>query len=282
MLRNTRTSCIVILLFVTFTSTSFAQPLLHLAQNFGPPTSKILLSGQGFSANELLSVYFDQQQIRQATTDSSGAFSNVVVKVPADALPGSHQLIVVEPSGNKIQQVSFNVETPWSEFGFTSRGHRNNYLENVLNTSNVSQVAQYFNFTSFHTLSVTPPAVSHGLVFFGSTDHHFYAFDAITGKYVWDYATRGPVLASGAAVYKDTVYFGGEDHFVYALDAPTGHLKWKFAAENCCDIWSSPTVVNDVVYIGGGAANMYALDAHRELSFGPSLRVVWSRVPPQS
>jgi eukaryotic-like serine/threonine-protein kinase len=242
--------------------TCLAQPLVHLSKVYGPPTVRLFVSGRGFSANQSLTIYFDEMLLAETTTDDTGNFSDVAIRVPADALPGDHQVRVVEPDGTEWQ-VTFDVHTSWSRFGFGNNGHRHNPVENILNRSNVGSVTQYFSFSTFHSLAFTPPAVSHGMVYVGSTDHYVYALDALTGHRIWRFATRSEVVASGAAVYHGTVYIGSEDAFIYALDAKDGHLKWKYKTEFVGGIWSSPTVANDVVYVGGGDYAMYALDARR-------------------
>ena len=137
----------------------------------------------------------------------------------------------------------------------------------------------------FHTGAevFSSPAVADGVLYFGSSDHNFYALNAGTGALKWKFAT-GSRITSSPAVANGTVYFGSFDSYFYALDAATGQLKWKFAtagerrfagtrlhgseprAEVMPDPFdsylSSPAVWNGAVYFGSGDGYVYALDAN--------------------
>ena len=126
------------------------------------------------------------------------------------------------------------------------------------------------------------PAVTGGLVFFGSLDGNFYAVETASGKVKWQFQTGGErrftapgihgamprtermpdpfdVFLSSPAVEGGVVYFGSGDHNVFALDAQTGALKWKFATADV--VHASPAVSGGVVYIGSWDRHLYALDA---------------------
>ncbi|HVP48421.1 MAG TPA: PQQ-binding-like beta-propeller repeat protein [Bryobacteraceae bacterium] len=129
---------------------------------------------------------------------------------------------------------------------------------------------------------ISSPAVAHGLVYIGSTDHHLYAIDRETGKEQWKFPTESSI-SSSPAVSAGVVYFASYDGNFYALDAETGKLKWKFetggerryahkslhglhpAGETSPDPWdfylSSPAVFNGAVYFGSGDNYVYSLDA---------------------
>ena len=117
-----------------------------------------------------------------------------------------------------------------------------------------------------YDLYLSSPAVSNGIVYFGSGDSHVYALDARTGALKWKFKT-GDVVHSSPAVVGGTVYIGGWDTFFYALDAATGALKWKFKTgddpvfHNQIGIASSPAVVDGVVYFGCRDSHLYAVDA---------------------
>ena len=65
-------------------------------------------------------------------------------------------------------------------------------------------------------------------MYFGSSDHNFYALDEATGALRWKFATGGRVTSS-PAVAAGRVYIGSYDSNFYALDAASGALRWKFA-----------------------------------------------------
>lgn len=136
------------------------------------------------------------------------------------------------------------------------------------------------------------------IVFAGSSDHNFYALDALSGKLIWKYtgggwfsyaspvAINGIVYAgctddtvyafnagTGAVIWKfrtggaieaslsvvdGVVYAGSVDDYLYALNALTGEMKWKFRTGE--NVSSKASVLNGVVYFGSSDANIYALD----------------------
>jgi outer membrane protein assembly factor BamB len=129
---------------------------------------------------------------------------------------------------------------------------------------------------------VSTPAVVHGTVYFGSSDHFLYSLDERSGALRWKFET-GSRVASSPAVAAGRVYFGSYDGNFYALDAASGKPLWKFATQgerrfagrhlhgaqpasevmpDPFDVFlSSPTVAADLVYFGGGDGNVYALEA---------------------
>ncbi|HUO28809.1 MAG TPA: PQQ-binding-like beta-propeller repeat protein [Bryobacteraceae bacterium] len=112
---------------------------------------------------------------------------------------------------------------------------------------------------------MSSPAVSNGIVYFGSGDHHVYALDAATGALRWKGET-GDVVHSSPAIAGGNLIIGSWDSFVYAMDAATFKFKWRFQGGldpqtgNQQGFQASPAVANGVVYIGCRDSNVYALD----------------------
>ena len=79
-----------------------------------------------------------------------------------------------------------------------------------------------------HGSVVAAPHTDGHLLYFGSTNHVFYAIDTDC-KLQWKRATGG-ALAGAAEVVGDTVYIGSEDGHVYALQADNGAVRWMFPA----------------------------------------------------
>ena len=74
----------------------------------------------------------------------------------------------------------------------------------------------------------TNPLVVNNTIYAGNRDGYFYAFDALSGSYLWKYKTEGPIAFSAA--YKNgTIYFASNDAHAYALNASNGALVWKSA-----------------------------------------------------
>ena len=103
------------------------------------------------------------------------------------------------------------------------------------------------------------PAVSGGVVYFGSDDKKVYAVNANTGTLKWSYATGG-LARSPPAVVGDVVYVGSDDNKVYALNASTGTKIWSYTAGGGIEL-SSPLVALGKVFVGSLDGNVYALDS---------------------
>jgi outer membrane protein assembly factor BamB len=80
------------------------------------------------------------------------------------------------------------------------------------------------------------PAVSNGVVYFGSYDHKVYALDALMGALKWSFTT-GNVVASSPVVADGNVYIGSFDNKTYAFSK---HLKFS-STKHCLlrNSWSS-------------------------------------------
>ena len=71
------------------------------------------------------------------------------------------------------------------------------------------------------------PVIDQGLVFIGSTDSHFYAFDLVTGREVWTFKTDAAIEGS-ACVVDHRVFVGSSDASLYCLDTQTGRPQWSY------------------------------------------------------
>ncbi len=113
---------------------------------------------------------------------------------------------------------------------------------------------------------LSSPALSKGVVYFGSGDGNVYALDATSGTLKWKFHTQDVVHAS-PAISDGTVYVGSWDSYLYALDAATGAEKWRFKTGEDADthnqvgIQSSAAVADGVVYFGCRDSKFYAVDA---------------------
>ncbi len=117
----------------------------------------------------------------------------------------------------------------------------------------------------------TTPAVSEGLVLFGSGEGQFYAVELASGRPVWEFKTSGGIQSS-PTVMGSTVYFGSADSNTYALDVRSGKLQWKYAAG--VRIHAPIAIEGKTLYIAGEDGSIHAL------SFDGELR--WRDVLPQT
>ena len=105
---------------------------------------------------------------------------------------------------------------------------------------------------------VGSPAVSDGVVVFGSANYNIYGLDSKTGKELWHITTQQAVM--GAATINDGVaYIGGGDGKMYAINIHSGELKWVFD-ELKNYVLTRPLVYNNKLYFGTWDTHFYALN----------------------
>ena len=107
--------------------------------------------------------------------------------------------------------------------------------------------------------SAAAPIVDRDEVFIGSVDGALRAFDAATGKLLWQFKTGGKIRAAALAT-SDRIYFGSFDHFVYALARRTGALAWRFDTGSA--VTTPPVLADGKIVIGTrDRATLFALDS---------------------
>lgn len=105
---------------------------------------------------------------------------------------------------------------------------------------------------------VGSPAVSDGVVVFGSANYNIYGLDAKTGQVIWTYTTQQAVMGA-ATIHQGVVYIGGGDGKMYAFDIKTGEVKWTFD-ELKNYVLTRPLVYNNKLYFGTWDTYFYALN----------------------
>ena len=113
--------------------TASAAPSITLSKEFGPPTSKILVSGSGFEPNVGIDIYFDVKDEALVVTNGEGEFDHARIHAPRSARPGQHWVTAVERNNDKAAQEPFLVQTDWPQFRFLPNHEGANQYENVLN-----------------------------------------------------------------------------------------------------------------------------------------------------
>ena len=114
------------------------------------------------------------------------------------------------------------------------------------------------------------PTVANGVVYLTLEQGAALAFDAASGKLLWQ--RRFPVLALYAPTYANGALYviGGPLSSVYALDAATGAIRWQWQATSQTHSGSPVTVADGIAYVntvqidpGGNDSDyaLYALDA---------------------
>jgi outer membrane protein assembly factor BamB len=246
--------------FLTLTVSVTGGPTasITVSPKTGAPTSTTLLSGSGFGANGGAQIYFDSTPLVLVTADGSGVISGVPITVPKSSVPGLHSITARGQNEPVNPTASFTVRTNWPQFHRGALHQGDNYLENVLNPSNVGRLTLRWGTAAAFDLEGSSPAIVDGVAYIGSYDKNIYAFNATTGVEIWSAATGG-FIESSPAVANGLVYAASQDGSLYAWQARTGSLVWKAATGGIGN--SSPTVASGVVYIGSTDSNLYAFSA---------------------
>ena len=105
---------------------------------------------------------------------------------------------------------------------------------------------------------VGSPAVSDGVVVFGSANYNIYGLDTKTGQVLWTYTTQQAVMGA-ATIHQGVAYIGGGDGKMYAFDIKTGEVKWIFD-ELKNYVLTRPLVYNNKLYFGTWDTYFYALN----------------------
>jgi len=224
----------------------------------GPPTSTTDVFGSGFGTSETVAVVFDTKSVGTGTTDSSGYF-NIKIHIPSAALPGNHTVTATGQTSGLSAQAIFLVQTNWSMFGFDPQQTHFNPYENVLTTTNVSQLTLDWKRHTKGVYYLSSPAVSNGIVYINAGP--LYALDEHTGAVIWQakiYGISSPVVANGI------VFIGtgnGPRSSVTALNAQTGRVIWTYPLNG---ITSTPIESDGTLYVGSIRGNRGIVLALRE------------------
>jgi len=118
-----------------------------------------------------------------------------------------------------------------------------------------------------------PLTYHRGVLYFGSDDSKFYAFDIESRAVTWEFVTGGKIR-SGAVIIGNLVVFANDDGFLYALTPDTGREVWRFdlgsaGIERVLPAvdppygydyrHSSPVDHGGVIYIGSPNGYLYAI-----------------------
>jgi outer membrane protein assembly factor BamB len=112
-----------------------------------------------------------------------------------------------------------------------------------------------------------------GVLYFGTDDASFYAFDIESRDVKWQFHTGG-IVRSGAEIIGDFVVFASDDGYLYALHPDSGKEAWRFSLGSSgferrlpaldppysYDYrHSSPLNHGGVIYVGSADGVLYAL-----------------------
>ncbi len=154
-------------------------------------------------------------------------------------------------------------------------GHGRDYYEQRfsplarISQANVKSLglAWHFDFGERQGLEATP-LVHDGVIYVSTDFSEVWAFDARTGRKLWDYKpgtqywqinTCCSPINRGVALWGDKVFVGALDGRLIALNAKTGKVVWStqtFPKDTRLSITGAPRVIKGVVVIGNGGAEL--------------------------
>lgn len=159
----------------------------------------------------------------------------------------------------------------WMSHGRTYDEQRYSLLTQI-NEKNIDRLglSWRYDFDTHRGLEATPIVVD-GVMYVSGSWSRVYAFDAASGKLLWQYNPQVPpewavnvccdVVNRGVAVWKGSVYVGTLDGRLIALAASNGSLLWSVQTtptDKPYSITGAPRVVKDKVMIGNGGAEFGA------------------------
>jgi len=109
------------------------------------------------------------------------------------------------------------------------------------------------------------PVLQDGVLYFGSTDGNFYAFEIESGFMRWVFKAGGSIN-SVPTIDKKRVYFGANDGILYAVNIEDGSLDWYFESDST--IQSTVTLYKDLVGFSSDGGHTFFLDTETgEINF---------------
>jgi outer membrane protein assembly factor BamB len=236
---------------------------LALSVPTGPPSTRTVVSGTGFGALEVIDLTFDGRAVGAATTDDGGSFSRKI-RVPAEALPGDHQVVGTGRTSGRKAEATFTVRTDWPMERFDARGSAFNTSETLLSRATVGGLVPAWS-ADFGVHD--PPVVAGGLLYV--TDREgVHAVDASTGAFVWTADPGGNSHWSGVSAGWNAVFTAstGGRLSLWSLDASTGVVVWEAEVEGGNGI-TRPVPAGDMVFLathvttGDEPGTLHAYDA---------------------
>jgi len=157
----------------------------------------------------------------------------------------------------------------WVTHGRTYGEQRFSPLDKV-NVSNAGQLGLAWSFDLPENRGIeATPLVADGVMYTTSSWSIVRAFDAKTGKLIWEFDPKVPrktgvkaccdSVNRGVALWEGRVYFGALDGRLISLDAKTGKQVWSTVTVDQSKpytITGAPRVIKGKVLIGNGGAEL--------------------------
>lgn len=279
------------LVFTVQKAVHAASPGITLSPQSGAPSTHVIVNGTDFTSGEAITINFDSTPVGSSTASSTGTFTTSFT-VPSTAQTNNHSVQAVGAT-NDSATASFLVPANWPTIGFDAQQDHFNSVENIVNTSNVSQLVPQWSPAATKPGLSGEPTEANGLVYVdvSSTPGVVYAFNASTGAVKWFYQIPNVSPANTYSFGSNSVAVDTMNGVVFAAagisTGPTaGGLLYAFnAAKGGVPLWTtnigsastSPVVTYEtinstltpVVYVGTIDKLFYKIN-------GTNGQIIWS------
>jgi quinohemoprotein ethanol dehydrogenase len=217
-------------------------------------------------------------------TSASAAFCVLAIVVLAMGGCARSGVTIVDDAALRAAEAD---PANWLTYGHTYSEQRFSTLKQV-DEQSVSKLglAWSYDLATLRGLEATP-LVQDGVLYTSSAWSLVYAFDAQTGRLLWQYDPQVPkdhakfvccdVVNRGAALYRGRVYVGTLDGRLIALDGKTGKVVWDVQTtpkDGPYAITGAPRIANGRVIIGNAGAE-YAVRGYVSAYDAETGNLVW-------
>ncbi len=183
-------------------------------------------------------------------------------------------LVGMTAAAHGVGAIAAQVDGDWPNYGRDGSEQHYSPLTQIT-TKDVGQLGLAWHYQLESGYSLSTPVAAEGKLFVTSGHSHIRAFDAVTGKMLWEYDAKVRELAptplymtwgsKGLAYWNGRVIIATVDGRVIALDAANGKPVWEqrqFALGELRDADGPPRVFDGKVIIGFGGADITPLRAY--------------------
>lgn len=126
-----------------------------------------------------------------------------------------------------------------------------------LKTLWTSDISPFVIFHRYPEEQTSSPVISGGVLYIGSTNGKFYAYDLKGGSLLWKFKAGYP-LEAPAGAGEGAVCFGSADGVLRCLNSADGRELWNFQSKS--EVISSPLIKDGRVYFSSADDRLNALD----------------------
>jgi outer membrane protein assembly factor BamB len=157
-------------------------------------------------------------------------------------------VLLVSASSRAQATKASSSQVDWPIFGYDLQHTHYNPNENVLDTTNVSNLTlDWQAATSGAIERISSPIIANGIVYIGDDTDTLYTYDANTGNSLWNYPVGNDGFWPSLTVVNGVAYVVDHSGHLAALDAKTGSQIWTTTISGSAN--SSPAVVNNIIYV---------------------------------